>query len=288
MKIYVLGANGMLGHKVVQQAEKLNLEVIAATRDGSLMGNTPGVKKIKFDALADKIMTTELAGLNTGDFVINCMGIIKTRLARNLDRDNLEAIHVNARFPLELASMAEQQGFRVLQIATDCVFSGHRGGYTEADSHDALDVYGKTKSLGESTSRQVLNIRCSIIGPEISNRTSLQEWFLNQPAQAIVPGFTNHFWNGVSTKVFAKLALGLAVSQSDLHGTQHFVPKDSVSKLQLLQLIAEKHDRKDIRIQPTETKLSIDRTLATVNGDLNERLWELAGFDAVPLIANII
>ena len=38
---------------------------------------------------------------------------------------------------------------KVIQIATDCVFDGLKGNYTEDDKHNAIDVYGKTKSLGE-------------------------------------------------------------------------------------------------------------------------------------------
>ena len=57
-------------------------------------------------------------------------------------------------------------GARVLQIATDCVYSGAQGAYVETDLHDALDVYGKTKSLGECQEPNVYHLRCSIIGPE--------------------------------------------------------------------------------------------------------------------------
>ena len=40
------------------------------------------------------------------------------------------------------------------------------GVYVETDLHDALDVYGKTKSLGECQEPNVYHLRCSIIGPE--------------------------------------------------------------------------------------------------------------------------
>jgi dTDP-4-dehydrorhamnose reductase len=38
---------------------------------------------------------------------------------------------------------------KIFQIATDCVFSGSKGNYNEKNLHDAFDVYGKSKSLGE-------------------------------------------------------------------------------------------------------------------------------------------
>jgi len=98
---------------------------------------------------------------------------------------------------------------KVLQIATDCVYSGKTGNYDEAAKHDALDVYGKTKSLGEVNARHVLNIRCSIIGPELKGRLSLLEWFLSQPTGARVNGYAHHQWNGITTLQFAELCVML-------------------------------------------------------------------------------
>ena len=82
-----------------------------------------------------------------------------------------------------------------MQIATDCVYSGKKGSYNEDDLHDALDVYGKTKSLGEAQSPNLLNIRCSIIGPEQGKHVSLLEWFLTQEPGAKLQGFAHHHWN---------------------------------------------------------------------------------------------
>src|SRR5436190_133310 len=74
------------------------------------------------------------------------------------------AVDVNARLPHLLGELARGADARILQIATDCVYSGSRGEYVESDPHDALDVYGKTKSLGESFQETVHHLRCSIIG----------------------------------------------------------------------------------------------------------------------------
>ena len=95
----------------------------------------------------------------------------------------------------------------MIQIATDCVYSGKTGGYNEDSLHDALDAYGKTKSLGEVRSSTFLNIRSSIIGPEINHKVLLLEWFLKQPKGAVLNGFSNHLWNGVTTLQFAELCL---------------------------------------------------------------------------------
>jgi len=48
-----------------------------------------------------------------------------------------------------VAPVAGFSGARLIQISSDGVFSGMRGGYTEDDPPDAADVYGLSKLLGE-------------------------------------------------------------------------------------------------------------------------------------------
>ena len=98
----------------------------------------------------------------------HAIGVIKPYI-RDDDAAAVErALRVNGLFPHILARAAERSGCRVLQIATDCVYAGTIGNYREAAPHDALDVYGKTKSLGEVNSAAVHHLRCSIIGPNCS------------------------------------------------------------------------------------------------------------------------
>ena len=75
--------------------------------------------------------------------------------------------------------MIRIKNVKIYQIATDCVFSGTVGNYNEMAKHDALDVYGKTKSLGEVNIKNFFNIRVSIIGKELDTKNSLVEWFLS-------------------------------------------------------------------------------------------------------------
>ena len=84
------------------------------------------------------------------EWVVNAIGIIKPYIHDDNPEEVETAIRVNALFPHFLGQAAEQTGAKVIQIATDCVYSGEKGGYVETDAHDALDVYGKSKSLGEA------------------------------------------------------------------------------------------------------------------------------------------
>jgi len=221
-------------------------------------------------------------------WIINAIGITKP-LVRDDNPEQIEtAISVNSLLPHALGRRAASVGARVLQIATDCVYSGSKGMYRESDTHDALDVYGKTKSLGESFQPNVHHLRCSIIGPEPKDFKFLLEWFLRQPRTGQVNGFTNHRWNGVTTLHFAKACLGIISRGISLTHLQHVVPNDPLPKSEMLKVFASVYGREDIRVQDVEAKSVIDRTLATDCEERNRALWQAAGYDHPPTVKQMI
>lgn len=248
--ILLLGGTGMLGSMMTKA---LDLEFVAFNRP-------------EFDAEYDDIV----AGY--GNTVINCIGVIKPYC-----NDIKRAIIVNAYFPHTLPEGS-------IQIATDCVFSGKQGNYVETDEHDATDVYGQTKSLGEAP--HLHNLRCSIIGPEQKNHNSLLDWFLGQEIDE-VNGFTNHLWNGITTLHFARICQAIIREKIELPALQHIVPADKVTKAELLQIIADVYGKK-IKINPVEAPEAVDRTLATNDPALNRALWEAAGYHEPPTIRQMI
>jgi dTDP-4-dehydrorhamnose reductase len=86
-------------------------------------------------------------------------------------------IQVNSLFPHQLADLCIERGIRVVQISTDCVFSGFRGNYNELDVPDPVDLYGRTKLLGELHRPGCLTLRTSIIGWQLNTFSSLLSWF---------------------------------------------------------------------------------------------------------------
>ena len=201
------------------------------------------------------------------NYVINCIGITKPYCHDNNPEEVKNAIYVNALFPRQLAELAAKKGFRVIQIATDCVFAGTRGNYLEDEPHDPPDVYGKTKSLGEVRSRAFLNIRCSIVGPEPYHKAFLMEWFFSQSRGATVKGYTNHFWSGVTTLQFAKLCKEIIFKNqfdalAEKSPVHHFVPNNTVSKYELLRLFNKVFDR-GVNIEPHNAARSVNLTLGT-------------------------
>ncbi|TFD16301.1 SDR family oxidoreductase [Cryobacterium sp. TMT4-10] len=285
MKVLVLGGAGMLGSAIVRRLEQFDMQATVTGR--SAAPSSALISRVQF-AVGDRGLQSLLQSYGSGDVVVNCIGLIKHHLD-DADRQlRLDAIRVNAEFPYVLAEIAERQGFRVIQIATDCVYSGSRGSYVETSVHDANDVYGKTKSLGEVPSPHFLNLRCSIIGRELAGSTSLIEWILSQPAQGTIRGFTDHHWNGLTTDTFASIAVGLISSRTELSGTFHVIPADQVTKNELVQLVLRRFGREDVTVVPTVTGNAVDRTLATLHPETNNALWDLSEFSGPPTIEQMV
>ena len=269
-KIAILGIDGMLGSAVYKIFSQTKLNIIGINRS-ILDVQHAGVNEIK-NAVKDS------------DYIINCVGIIKPYIHDDNKAEVERAIEVNALFPHKLSKC----GIKTIQIATDCVYDGVKGNYIETDKHNALDVYGKTKSLGEVSSENFLNLRCSIIGPEKKSKKSLLEWFLNQPANAEVNGFKNHQWNGITTFAFAKICKGIIENELWFHGLQHIIPLNALNKSDMLKVFAEVFSRKDIKINEINADESINRTISTLNTQKNKQLWEAAGYGQIPSLEKLI
>jgi len=292
MKVVVLGSTGMLGSMALDfLARQSNLKVIGTARNkkaAQKLQTRP--RNIQWRLLdAEHCNVKDIRSLLKGaSWAVNAIGVIKPYIHDDNAAEVERATLVNALFPHLLAKAAEACGCRVLQIATDCVYSGIKGNYVETDNHDALDVYGKTKSLGEVYSKNVFHLRCSIIGPEPKAHVSLLDWFLRQQNGATVDGFTNHLWNGITTLHFAKVCYGIISSNLPLPHIQHVIPTGKTTKFDLLQLLAKYFKRTDLAINPTEAATAIDRTLGTTNETLNRKLWEVSGLAQPPSIPEMV
>ncbi|AAT88489.1 dTDP-4-dehydrorhamnose reductase [Leifsonia xyli subsp. xyli str. CTCB07] len=286
-RVLVLGATGMLGSTVASILRRSGHDVTGTVRDLALVPAGRRDRHRLFDAFADD-PSGLLEGLSSGDYVINCIGLIKHHLRDDDAGDRYNAIKINAELPYALARAAGERNVRVIQIATDCVYSGQTGRYDETTAHDATDVYGQSKSLGEVPGDHFLNLRCSIIGPEQKNRDSLLEWVLAHEPGSTFNGYLDHRWNGVTTDVFAAIAAGIVQTGSTLSGTHHLVPADSVDKDALSRLILSAYGREDVSVVPVETGTPVDRTLTTIHPDVNAALWRDAGYDEIPTIETMV
>jgi dTDP-4-dehydrorhamnose reductase len=256
MKVLILGGDGMLGHKLLATLSPDH--VVAVTLRQPLPAYepfglfNPGNVFPDFDARSAE-RAVELFARFRPDAVVNCIGIVKQR---DEAKDVVASIEINALLPHRLAELCGAAGARLIHIGTDCVFSGRRGGYREADISDAEDLYGRTKYLGEVATPPALTLRTSIIGRELSRKRSLVEWFLAQTGG--VRGFRRAIFNGLTTAELSRVIKMVLERFPEAHGLYH-VSAEPIDKFSLLHLLRE-HYRKEIDIAPDETVV-IDRSL---------------------------
>jgi dTDP-4-dehydrorhamnose reductase len=275
----------MLGREMAG-IEFAGYEVIELNR------STKPVSKYNKHLQIDSELSSVENRLNFNDieFVVNCAGLIRQKIDESNPDSVNNAIISNHGIPLKLITLSEKFDFKVIQIGTDCVFSGQRGSYVESDWHDAIDLYGKSKSLGEIPHKNVSVIRTSIIGKEVGSNTSLLSWLLSQPQGAIVPGFTDQLWNGVTVRHFAKFVQGIIEKKTfdKYAGVHHVVPANKVTKEGLLRNLASAFHREDIEVFPVSSGRVLDMTLSTNNPQLNDALWKIAGYPCPVSIEEMI
>lgn len=284
-KILILGSTGMLGATVARYLNEQGLEILEGNRGGVAVASDSKAIKIKGLNPLDLAPVFQSEDIS---YVVNCIGLIKQLISESNSDSVLEAIKVNSKFPRDLEKLADMYNFKIIQIATDCVFSGEKGNYTEEDTYSPVDVYGMTKSLGETRGPRVMTLRCSIIGPEISGNNSLLSWFLSQSLNKELNGYSNHLWNGLTTLQFSKIVSGILKNDLFNPGIFHLVPEGVESKGRLLELFAKYYHRTDLRISSAQAPTTVNRTLTTTMPLRNNELWKIAGYNEPPTIEQMI
>ncbi|MCE5325919.1 MAG: SDR family oxidoreductase [Planctomycetaceae bacterium] len=257
MRVLILGGTGMLGHKTCQVFGPMFDTWTTVRADAAYCAHWPFFGNVHVIPQADLCSLPAVTGVVEAaapDVVVNCVGVLKQTMT---DDSAIEAVTLNALLPHWLDKLSRQRGFRLIQIGTDCVFSGRDGMYSERDTPDATDLYGRSKLLGEVSGPNCLTLRTSMIGRELSRTVGLLEWFLSQEGKT-VKGYTRAIFSGFSTQVLAQVLADIVANRPALSGLYH-VSSEPVSKFDLLRLIAATC-RLDIRVEP-EDKVACDRSL---------------------------
>jgi len=257
MKVLILGGSGMLGHKLWQKlASRFDTYV---TFRGAVATYGPAklfdpARSLGNVSVQDARSVEDALAATRPEVVINCIGIIKQDPAA---KDPITSIEVNALFPHRVAKACAATGTRLVQVSTDCVFSGRKGNYKERDVADAEDLYGRTKVLGEVNGNRCLTIRTSMIGRELRGARGLLEWFLSQKGRR-VRGFTHAVFSGFTTPALADAIATVIANYPELEGIWHMA-SEPISKFDLLRLVKQTYGL-EVQIEPDESVVC-DRSL---------------------------
>ena len=282
MRILILGGNGMIGHKMYQILSKefSDIWVLFKKPINKISSNEIfNIEKVidNFDLIHFEDLKVILDNV-LPDVIINASGIT---IRRGINDNLLKSILINSALPHSLDNWARLNNKRLIHFSTDCVFSGKKGFYTESNSTDADDTYGKTKALGEVISPNSITLRGSMIGRELENKTELLEWFLNQRDKS-VKGFSKVIYSGITTIRMAKFVLEIIKHHPEMHGIYN-VSSISISKYELIGLFNQYFNKK-CQVTSDDSYIS--------NKDLNStKFYRETGFkkpDWIELIQELV
>lgn len=208
MDVMILGHNGMLGHMVAKYLKDQNINI-----------------KTTSHKYPSSEFEQDVLSFN-GDYIINCIGSIPQK-TKNFS--------VNYDLPLWLSNNAK---VKVVHPGTDCEIDDDEYGISKRKARDYI--------LENSINTKI--IKASIIGPELTSKSSLLEWFLNSDGS--VSGYTKAMWNGITTYEWAKQCLKL-MNDWEGHSKETIVSSECVSKYELLEIISSVF-KKQIIISPVE------------------------------------
>lgn len=136
MKLLITGANGQLGHELVQLSAQH--QILALGREDL--------------DISDEAAVLACCGLFQPDAVINAAAYTAVDRAES---DVAAAFAVNRDGPAHLAKYCQQADIPLIHVSTDYVFDGSKSGsYLETDPLAPLGVYGASKEAGEQAVRK--------------------------------------------------------------------------------------------------------------------------------------
>ena len=254
IKVLILGSSGMAGHvlTVMLRQEPSAYTVIDASRSTSAID-----PKLLLD-MKNTARLINIINEMRPDIIVNCVGLLNKYAEEHPD----EAIFINSYLPHFLETHTAVMGCKIIQISTDCVFSGKKGGYIETDFKDGLGFYAQSKALGEIKNDKNLTIRTSIIGPELKKEgIGLFNWFVQQTDEVL--GYSNAYWSGVTTIELAR-AIKEAIKEN-MSGVYHLSSPIKISKKDLLFLLQKEFGTK-INIR-SYGDYKVDKSLINTRSD---------------------
>ena len=132
------------------------------------------------------------------------------------EKEPERAFHINATATEILAELTSRLGCRLVFVSSDMVFDGETGDYTEDDDTRPINVYGKTKLMGEkfiqSVCQNYVIARSALIyGYPVTNASSFSEITLQTLRSGkIMPLFTDQFRTPILVQNLTQALLEIA------------------------------------------------------------------------------
>ncbi len=247
MRIGVTGASGMLGTALVAHLSKLH-KVFATSRSKGVEGK--GIEWDCFDLTDIKLLNKWLDRVKP-NVVIHCAAIVNVDLCEE-NFDLATKLHVET--TKVMSNYLNRNNGRLIYISTDSVFDGKKhGSYDESDLVNPLNVYAKTKLMGERPVQLMTNglvLRTNIIGWTKENSVSFSEWML----KGLTDNAPLNLFYDVNFSPLNVYDLSLIIEKiinKPIFGLYHCASSDSISKYDFGKKMAKIFQLSDSNINRT-------------------------------------
>lgn len=174
MNILIIGATGYIGKALYKKCLANNNYVIGTSRKEQ---SNLGIKKFHIGNSIDDI-DNALSVNNKTKHAIICGG--QSNIAECKEKKQ-EVYQINVEGTKKLINQLKEKKYKIIFCSTDNVYDGEKGSYTETDSINPINEYGKMKAeiedylLSECPDACVIRIS-KVIGDVTSNKDMLNEW----------------------------------------------------------------------------------------------------------------
>jgi dTDP-4-dehydrorhamnose reductase len=273
-RIFILGINNGIGQAILKKLYKNKRLKICAFYTEQKEKNF-----IKDDNIIYKDFKVFSETINYAfstksiDFIINCLDIPEENPIKYTNK--MLYISVMQYYLLGIqqlligAILQNKSNAKIINYTNLEVFSRTQvyKEYNEIDVHDAINEYGKFKSLSEINYENLYNLRCDLIGSNLFNNTLIKD-FLNKEDNTKFE-YENKIWNGITTLQFAKIVENIILNNLKPSYIQH-VFSNKISTYKLLTCLNKVYDKK-LQIDESINQES-GHILNTVNLNFHEQL----------------
>lgn len=250
MRISITGASGMLGTALVTHLSKTH-KIFATSRSKSVES-----KNIEWDCfdLTNIALLHKWLNKIKPDVVIHCAAIVNVDLCEE-NADLATQLHFET--TKAMANYLDCNNGRLIYISTDSVFGGEKQmAYSESDLVAPLNIYAKTKLMGEKPVQSMNNgliLRTNIIGWTKEGGTSFSEWMLkglidNAPLNL----FYDVYFSPLNVYDLSRIIE--KILKVPISGLYHCASSDSISKYDFGKEMAKIFHLSDLNIN----RVSVD------------------------------
>ena len=228
-KVLVIGV-GFLGNYIIKQLKTDNFITLGTK-------TTTNSNYVALDITQKQDIEKIILEFNP-DCIINCAARVDVDF---LEKSPQTAYSINSDGVKNLAELSDKYNKRIIHISTDSIFDGIQGNYSENDIPNPINIYGKSKAIGEKHLRNIhqnyVIIRTNFYGIDNEGKF-LFNWIKNSlELKKQITGFDDVLFSPVEIGNLSEIIEEFVMN--DFIGTVHISSNDVVTKYDFAVKIAK-------------------------------------------------